>query len=272
MNLESFRTKYLNIYNKMERKYSTSSSTKEFVDDDGFNINLKKGKKIQKLVKVKTEILRFSVINNLDFIELNFDHVFQTLSELAKCIERRDSYDTLISFLTGVYIILDIPHQSNIQKRNIFNLTSDLILRVDPRTSEKGDSLLHLSVTTSSIIKSFATSKSFATPRFPSASVTMFLLNCGADINSTNDEGCSPLFSALMDEHDEITTLLLNSGAHVDQITSLGERPCRYLKNPKFKILNYVSLKCLAARIIQEYDINYLGKVPTILESFIELH
>lgn len=33
-----------------------------------------------------------------------------------------------------------------------------------------------------------------------------------------------------------------------------------------------LSLKCIAAKAVKAYNIDYLGRVPTCLEGFIELH
>ena len=216
--------------------------------------------------------------NDLDYIErlihfchyrmfkhdfpVNFDDVFQTLLLLSKHIKRRTSVYTLIAFLTGIYILLNL---SKTDEGSIFELTSDIVSRIDPRTLKRGNSLLHLSLS--------------------SVSVTSFLLNCGANINSTNDEGYSPLFLTLVrheaEEGEELkvkhkdsalkmTKFLLESGAHIDQKTHSGERPSQYLDKNLFNVLDYTTLQCLAARVIQEYNIP--GKIPMRLKPFIRMH
>lgn len=73
----------------------------------------------------------------------------------------------------------------------------------------------------------------------------------------------------------QIVEVLLKAGGHVDQVTASGERPSKNLRlNPKchISILNYTSLKCLAARVIQKHRIPYAGEVPKHLEAFVKMH
>jgi len=73
----------------------------------------------------------------------------------------------------------------------------------------------------------------------------------------------------------QIVEMLLANGAHIDCRNSLSERPIDLLKNLpecKINILQYITLKCLAARVVADNQIDYKAEVPQMLEEFIETH
>jgi len=69
---------------------------------------------------------------------------------------------------------------------------------------------------------------------------------------------------------------LVEAGAHIDAVNSYGETPFETATTGVAEIilrtLSKLSLKCIAARAIQRYNLPYKGQVPRPLESFIELH
>ena len=73
----------------------------------------------------------------------------------------------------------------------------------------------------------------------------------------------------------QIVQLLLDNGAHIDLRNVNGEKPSEMLKSvPGCKInpLNHISLKCMAATVISEKRLPYVGEVPSMLEEFIQTH
>ena len=69
--------------------------------------------------------------------------------------------------------------------------------------------------------------------------------------------------------------MLLANGAHIDGRNALSERPIDLLKKLpecKIKILHYITLKCLAARVVADNQLDYKSQVPQMLEGFIEAH
>jgi hypothetical protein len=69
--------------------------------------------------------------------------------------------------------------------------------------------------------------------------------------------------------------LLLDTGAHLDQQNSVGEQPLHMLAanpNSTIRLLKYTSLRCLAAMVVCQHKIPYVGIVPTTLESFVRSH
>ena len=163
-----------------------------------------------------------------------------------------------------IFVILKFP-QTSVQKRSIFNLVSE---KIGYKTRREGNSLLHLAAIKTNIPTYWLGAGELKhVTVFPSVPVALFLLSCGANVNATNKDGYSPLLLALKTapENFEMAEVLLAAGARVDQTTIFGEKPSDFL--PRFNILNYVNLQCLAASVIRENDI---GQVPRHLESFIE--
>ena len=147
----------------------------------------------------------------------------------------------------------------------------DEILKINP-ISQHGDTLLHLAVASSSMLKS----NSFLDggvegldadrltgqdecvlrpPLFPSESVARFILRCGYDVHARNDMQETPLHIASRCENfsSTVANLLLQYGAHLDIPDLRDICPKDVLCAHgccKINIMPYVSLKCLAANTI----------------------
>ena len=97
----------------------------------------------------------------------------------------------------------------------------DPILRRSPET-QGGDTLLHLSVSSSSTLRAntFAEddSSAAASSLFPSLEVADFILKCGADVHCRNSIAETPLHIAAKAENysEKVVRLLLDRGAHLD--------------------------------------------------------
>lgn len=71
-----------------------------------------------------------------------------------------------------------------------------------------------------------------------------------------------------------VETLLLHGG-HIDSRNRNGQRPVDLLRLvPECKInpLQFMTLKCLAARVVVDNKIVFKSQVPAILENFIQAH
>jgi hypothetical protein len=69
--------------------------------------------------------------------------------------------------------------------------------------------------------------------------------------------------------------MLLNHGAHIDTKNNDFERPNELLKDipaNKINLFQYLTLKCLAARVVAEKKLKYKHEMPKMLEDFIALH
>lgn len=69
--------------------------------------------------------------------------------------------------------------------------------------------------------------------------------------------------------------ILLDNGAHIDQPNRADDRPINLVainSNNVIPLMNYTTLKCLAATVIAKYKIPFRNQVPKTLEVFIQLH
>ena len=156
--------------------------------------------------------------------------------------------------------------------------------------NKREQTLLHLSVLhcTSHIKARFFGGKSenerFFSP-FPNIEVEKLLLECGANVNAVDDEHntalhlCSEALRNLeLEQHynmlKRIAVLLLNSSAHVDMVNISGMRAADGLTSSwlEMNMMNFVSLKCLAANAVVKYKITQAGCVNDSLESFVQMH
>lgn len=73
----------------------------------------------------------------------------------------------------------------------------------------------------------------------------------------------------------QIVRRLLAAGAHLDQPNKNDHRPITFITiNPmnSIPLINYTTLKCLAATVIAKYKIPFRNQVPKELEDVIRLH
>lgn len=114
--------------------------------------------------------------------------------------------------------------------------------------------------------------------QFPSPHLVDVLLRVGAEPNSRDEEGNTPLHLAAMARPcpPRLAQTLLDNGAHIDTVNNNGETFQTLLKGqPVHEVVNiakYTKLSCCAARIIRQFRIPYKGIVPIALESFITSH
>ena len=69
---------------------------------------------------------------------------------------------------------------------------------------------------------------------------------------------------------------LCDNGAHLDCVNALGKTPFDMASDPeeKYVLRSYLKprLKCRCARLIQQCEIPYAGKLSSSLADFVELH
>ncbi|XP_063229750.1 protein fem-1 homolog CG6966 isoform X2 [Bacillus rossius redtenbacheri] len=114
--------------------------------------------------------------------------------------------------------------------------------------------------------------------QFPSASVAQALLTVGAEVDARDESGNAPLHLAGLARPcpPALARTLLDHGAHLDAVNAAGQTFQQLLKGQSLhEIVNpvrYTTLKCLAARVVKEKMIGYVGRVPASLESFVQQH
>lgn len=148
-------------------------------------------------------------------------------------------------------------------------------------TTKNGYTMLHLCVDSDTPVDSFHTED---VCQFPCSLTANFLIRLGADVNARDNCRNTPLhiivgynkpisdFMTLF----VIIARLIEFGAHTDAVNCKGETPKDVASTGVAEILlqhlSTLSLKCLAARAVKNYGLQYSGVVPKDLESFIEMH
>lgn len=119
---------------------------------------------------------------------------------------------------------------------------------------------------------------------FPSDTLIQLLLKCGTHPNQVDSDGNTPLhiivkyprpISDFMTLHN-IIFLLFEAGAHLDRVNHARQMASEVATTGVAEIIlrtkRQLSLKCIAARVIQRHAIPYKGHVPQTLNEFIEMH
>jgi ankyrin repeat protein len=109
----------------------------------------------------------------------------------------------------------------------------------------------------------------------PSSPTANSLLSSTATATATaTTTGQTTLY--VYSERDKLIHLLLNSGSHLDSINVHGKTAADLYKNGKmYQIINpinYLTLQCLAAKVIKKYDIAYENQLTTKLSNFVAIH
>ncbi|XP_051547747.1 protein fem-1 homolog B-like [Myxocyprinus asiaticus] len=190
-----------------------------------------------------------------------------------------DNYES--NMFTFLYLVcISTKTQCNEQERACINKQIYDLIQLDPRSRE-GSSLLHLAASSSTPVDDFHTNDVCS---FPNAQVTKLLIDCGAQVNAVDHDGNSPLhlivqynrpISDFLTLHAIIISLV-EAGAHTDMTNKQKKTPLDKSTTGVSEILlktqMKMSLKCLAARAVQQHQILYRNQIPKSLEEFVEFH
>jgi ankyrin repeat protein len=194
----------------------------------------------------------------------------------------------IVHFL--IVVAESLKHCSPEETFKLKKLVYELI-KLNPKNS-KNLTLLHLasSKESSTIIKNHTLNS------FPSVDVLQLLLECGANPNILDNEhntalhlaagnrstststssSSSPSSSSSINERDKIIHLLLNAGTHLDACNINNKTASDLYKGGKlYNIINpvnYLTLQCLAAKVIQKHKIPYNDALTTKLANFVSIH
>ena len=178
--------------------------------------------------------------------------------------------------MDGILIIMRfiIEQDTNAYKECSFKTIVHRLVRCQPK-NRLGSTLLHCSIFPITHLSDYICGGFIS--QFKNCAVVELLLECGANVNAVDDEHNTALHLCLKQHRKwmkRIAELLLKNGAHVDMVNFSGDSAAEILTSSLigWNVLNYVSLKCLAARVVMKYKIPYVGHIPASLESFVQMH
>ncbi|KAH9528459.1 ankyrin repeat protein mann-cup [Dermatophagoides farinae] len=222
--------------------------------------------------------------------ELRYQDVYETIElivgQLSSCKEllrirpvfkkHQENFDKILKILTYLIYILDANSKTKEQENQTFSLLCR-INRINP-TNSNGDSLLHLVVSKTNILKTNVNGhEETYSSVFPDLHICHLLLKAGYNVDIINSSWETPLHIASLHQNfnEKIVKLLLKKGAHIDQKDITGNQPIKRLSainKCEINLMRYTTLKCLVACKIQSFNLRYVGIVPKDIESFIDLH
>ncbi|XP_046611073.1 protein fem-1 homolog C [Neodiprion virginianus] len=188
---------------------------------------------------------------------------------------QQESYNHILKCVTHLIYLLVETARTESEKVQAQLLVCNLV-KQNPRSASTGDSLLHLCASRLNTIRSSYFSSDDIPMIFPHFKVIKLLLLCGAHVNVRNKFRSTPLHVAsnAYNFSNPLIKLLLDHGAHLDMPNKFGDTPARLISlNPhnSVNLVNYITLKCLAAQTICKYAI-HCTEVPRALYRFLEFH
>ncbi|EDO30220.1 predicted protein [Nematostella vectensis] len=153
-------------------------------------------------------------------------------------------------------------------------------LCLNPRTAE-GLSLLHLAVSNRTPTDEHYT-KDIC--RYPCLLTTNLLLKNRVHVNTIDKLGNTPLHVAVatkpklgfLTTTKNVIKALLAAGSHEDLSNKDGKTAMDIAASEELKKVllsgQKISLKCISARAVARYKLNYVGLVPKTIEAFIKTH
>ncbi|KFM80845.1 Protein fem-1-like protein, partial [Stegodyphus mimosarum] len=221
--------------------------------------------------------------------QVQFTDVFESIKllvyrfESSKCLlnarpifkKHQDNFDKILKVLTHLFYVLYVIPKTPQEVHDMKQIIRD-VLKIEPRTTS-GDTLLHLVSSKSNTMKTSTFLEDPHAAIFPDAGLAELLLQCGANVEAVNFNLSTPLHIAALplNYHPAVIEVLLRYGAHIDRRNGSGNHPHDMLQNITECTINhlqYITLKCLAARKVIEKQILYVGEVPVDLEGFIRIH
>ncbi|XP_065334443.1 protein fem-1 homolog B isoform X2 [Cloeon dipterum] len=252
-------------------------------------------------VSVVKDLLRFAQVFSQMIhvgVDLSFNYLELVLAATVLELERnkdkianpgpKDDVELIkeeqeSNLMTALYLLVLVTQLSkNMDADLVFN-TKKLVFQLNKLkiTLRDGQTLLHLAVNAETPVDDFHTNDIC---KFPNAETAAMLIECGADVNKMDNARNTPLhlivgyqkpISDFLTLHSIIVGLT-EAGAHQDTVNEKGETPFDAATTGVAEIIlraqSKLSLKCIAAKAVKAYNLDYRGRVPKCLEGFIELH
>ncbi|XP_031570135.1 protein fem-1 homolog B-like [Actinia tenebrosa] len=221
------------------------------------------------------------VFDVLEHAVLEYEKLSQKIQK-AEENKSKTLKDDLESVMHRSLYLLTIFEQLNLTE-SAEKMLHQLLYRylcMNPRTKQ-GKTLVHLAVSGATPTDEHYT-KDVCT--YPCYKTTKLLLQTGAQVNTIDDEGNTPLHTVVMtkpkqgqqETMEKIISSLYDSGVHEDLTNSAGKTALEVSASKELKqfliVKRRILLKCLAARAIKHYQLQFTGLVPKSMEMFITAH
>lgn len=219
-----------------------------------------------------TELTFEDVIDVIDLITSQLKISMELLKIKPVHSKHEEIFDLMLTILMHLIYIIQIMPDLEEDCIRTKNQMIRRLIRINPVTSH-GDSLLHLAVTRIPFDNNYSTSLFF----LPDIEVVKLLLSCGYNVDILNKKKLTPLQLACVHpkSNSRLIKLLLHNGAHPDRYLppiDVNRNMIKSLSEASIKPLNYITLQCLAARKIVEYNIPTGKELPKCLQDLIDIH
>ncbi|KAK3097697.1 hypothetical protein FSP39_012220 [Pinctada imbricata] len=246
---------------------------------------------------ITKDILRFSQVFS-QMLHLGISPSFQQIEEVIQygllelqndikvqghCGEDHNSsaeiYQTNIHSCLYLFTLAAITSTSDRERENLLKL-SYRFLRLKPEL-KNGYSPLHMAVDSATLVDNFHVNDVVT---FPSAILTKLFIQSGANLNSQDKYGNTPLhviarYNNPISDFDtlhQILLLLIQNDAHMDMCNMERKTPLQAATTGVAEVIlrtnMKLSLKCLTAKAVKDYNLRYKGNVPVHLEEFLAFH
>ncbi|KAK7116019.1 hypothetical protein V1264_001775 [Littorina saxatilis] len=246
---------------------------------------------------ISKDLLRFSQVFAQMVhlgVQLEFSHiesVFQhAVIELERDIQRAHKDDDDKDTVTEIYqanihtclylLVIAIKIEKKDDEVQRLHRLVYFFLKQRP-CLRNGYTPLHMAVDSATLVDDFHVND---VVKFPNSDLAVMLVRCGADVNSMDQLGNTPLhiivrYSEPINDFDtllQVMLVLIKGGAHMDICNHERKTPVQCTTTGVAEVIlrqhNQLSLKCLAAKTIKDHSIMYKALVPSFLEEFISLH
>jgi len=216
---------------------------------------------------------------NEDAAYVQFADVFELLEVTVAGIKQETLRSVNDFWLMTLQSLIDLVRlafrlKPNDDERSSIHQLVQAVVQTRCRTKQ-GHTLLHLASISG---LSFVCDDEWCS-YLPYSATVEALLMAGASVNSVDVDGNTPLHLAVssksktsrQDVRLQVIKLLLQYGAHVDFPNAQGDIASDMLPST-IKVINYLSLECLAARAVRKYRLSYRGIVPANVADLVNRH